>query len=74
LRSFDKVMRDNIVASHREQEPETDISPILAMLSYLLARWGELTTIKLHTSQSVGTSHSLLPHLGQRYPPFFNNP
>lgn len=41
---------------------------------HLLARWGLLTTIKPHTSQSVGTSHNLLPHLGHRYPPFFNKP
>jgi hypothetical protein len=40
----------------------------------LLARCGLLTTINPHTSQSVGTSHSLLPHLGHMYPPFFNKP
>jgi len=34
--------------------------------AYLRAKCGLLTTINPHTSQSVGTSHALAPHLGQR--------
>lgn len=72
-------VRDDTVLSDGKQEPETGQASALrraasSQVTDLRARCGLLTTIRLHTSQSVGTSQSLLPHLGQRYPPFFINP
>ena len=40
----------------------------------LRARCGLETTINPHTSQSVGTSHALAPHLGHKYPPRLMSP
>lgn len=49
-------------------------SPLKEAKTDLRARCGLDTTMRPQTSQSVGTSHILLPHRGQRYPPFFSKP
>ncbi len=66
----------DVVDSDREQEPITakyDIvslrmEPPLSRIhhTHLLAKCGLLTTINPQISQSVGTSQTLLPHLGHK--------
>ena len=68
------VTTPNLATGKSSQKLQSDMYVTQVRETYLLARCGLLTTMRLQTSQSVGTSHNLLPHLGHKYPPFFINP
>lgn len=69
------VTTPNLATGKSNQKLDRQLTPHQrALPTDLLAKCGLLTTMRLQTSQSVGTSHNLLPHLGHRYPPFFINP
>lgn len=82
LQLVDLVSCEGSVRGNGEEKPET-VRRVSACTchrvecsveTHLLARCGLLTTIRPHTSQSVGTSQSFDPHRGHMYPPRFTRP